>query len=184
MDFRLALSALILAGALAQPGAAQAAPISLSSDDVVDPDVGITGAFEHLFELEWLSTGGRFDFSLRALTEGSATNDLTIHRVVFSNGSGSVRFDAAADGSQLRLLGDAPLSFGSFTDSQRSYELDPLTLGAGSWNVAVYGTDADNKLWSSYVLQGVPSATTVPEPAGLALVLMAGLIAARSRRKA
>lgn len=164
-------------------GFAQAAPITLSSDAVVDPDAGITGAFEHVFEMEWLSTGGRYNFSLRALTEGSAVSDLTIHSVVFMNDSGSIWFDAAADGSQLRLLGDSLLSFGSFTDSQRSYELDTLTLGAGFWTVAVYGVDADNKLWSSYVLEGVPSSSHVPEPAGLALALTAGLLAA-SRRKA
>lgn len=184
MDFRPLAASLLAAAALLAPAASHAASITLSSDSVVDPDEGIAGAFEHLHELPWLSQGGSYRFSLRTLTEGSATSDLAIDRVVFLHDGGSLSFDAANDGTQLRWLGSAQQPFGSSVDSFGSYEFDPVVLSAGFWSVVVYGRDADNKLWSSYELVGQPQANRVPEPAALGLVLLAGLAAARTRRKA
>ncbi|MBN8504824.1 MAG: PEP-CTERM sorting domain-containing protein [Burkholderiales bacterium] len=184
MDFRPILSPLFLASALLLPADGQAASITLSSDDVVDPDEGISGAFEHLHELPFLNQGGSYRFTLRTLTEGSASGDFSIDRVVFLHDSGSLSFDATDDGTQLRWMGASQQAFGSEVDSLGSYEFDPVLLGAGSWSVLVYGRDADNKLWSSYDLVGVPLQNRVPEPAALGLVLLAGLVAARTRRKA
>lgn len=184
MDFRPLVASLLVASALLAPAASRAASITLSSDSVVDPDEGISGGFEHLHELPWLSQGGSYRFTLRTLTEGSAATDLAIDRVVFMHDTGNLSFDALNDGTQLRWLGSSQQAFGHSTDSFGDYEFDPVLLGAGSWSVMVYGRDADNKLWSSYELVGVPLANRVPEPAALGLVLLAAVAAARGRRKA
>jgi hypothetical protein len=185
MNFRPALASLIAGCALAASGLSHAASITLSSDQVVDPDLGISGSFEHRFELDPLATPIELGFSLRVLTEGSAATDLTISRVVFVRDGSSVEFDAAADGSQLRRLGGGQMAFGASTDAYADYALDPLLLTAGFWSVLVYGQDSDNKLWSSYELRGSAAPGRVPEPAALALVLVAGLAAAggATRRK-
>jgi hypothetical protein len=115
----------------------------------------------------------------------ASATDLTISRVVFVRDGSSVEFDAAADGSQLRRLGGGQMAFGASTDAYADYALDPLLLTAGFWSVLVYGQDSDNKLWSSYELRGSAAPGRVPEPAALALVLVAGLAAAggATRRK-
>lgn len=124
-----------------------------------------------------LVSGGVFNFSLRSASYG--VDDLLLNSVRFSQGNQSVLFDAIADASQLLPMGlstdlvaldpdDPDFLVTRFT---RDYSLSSMALGAGAWTVSIGGFDSDNKVLSEYRLS--MSASQVPEPAALALLLAA-----------
>ncbi|MBB5204535.1 hypothetical protein HNQ51_001849 [Inhella inkyongensis] len=161
--------ALALATLIAAPVLASASPVEFTVSTPFD--------LANTSSTELTLAGATYRIFVDTMAEGG--NDISLTSVRLFNGSQSIVFDAAADGTQLQFLGSNVVPMdpanGIFADQFLTHFelLSPQTLSAGIWKIEVTGTDDDNKRYDEYSVRLVPQANRVPEPASLALALAA-----------